>query len=65
MTVNMIPLDYPKLRQSAACPLCNTPKPIGCVVCWCCYHREGFRHHTAAHIQAWLTKTEAKLAREA
>ena len=29
--------DYPKIRASNCCPLCDGPKAKGLVACWPCY----------------------------
>ena len=37
-------LDYPHVRASHVCPLCQRDKDQGLIACWPCYHARGLRY---------------------
>jgi hypothetical protein len=50
-------IDYPKLRETSRCPLCNQPKSKGLVICWTCNGQLKARHDGM-----WGKKAERLLA---
>jgi len=40
-------IDYPHVRSSVLCPLCEQQKDIGSLVCWSCYRAYDLRYGNA------------------
>jgi hypothetical protein len=53
-------MDYPHIRASTACPLCQGRKEVGLVVCWPCYRAWGLRDGNA-EAESMIERAEAKL----
>ena len=57
----MMEIDYPRVRAQAVCPLCQSVKESGLLVCWPCYRAHDLRHGNQAAenaiIQAETTLT--------
>jgi hypothetical protein len=56
-------LDYPRLRASTTCPLCQGEKGPGCVACWPCYRQHNLRHPNP-DAERIFARIEASLERE-
>jgi len=37
-------IDYPHVRLSSLCPLCEQHKDTGSLVCWSCYRADDLRY---------------------
>jgi hypothetical protein len=53
-------MDYPHVRSSTACPLCQGRKEVGLVACWPCYRARGMRDGNA-EAEAMIERAEAGL----
>jgi hypothetical protein len=53
-------MDYPHVRSSTACPLCQGRKEVGLVVCWPCYRARCLRDGNA-EAEAMIERAEAGL----
>jgi hypothetical protein len=51
-------MDYPNIRQSARCPLCERAKDQGLLVCWPCYRVHDMRNGADPLLLKVLNKTE-------
>lgn len=56
--------DYPRLRDSVVCPLCERAKGPGLIACWECYSRCGFRHGISDQNKKTLDRKEGLLQAE-
>lgn len=56
-------MDYPHVRSSTICPLCQEHKDAGLVVCWSCYRTWNLRYGNA-EAESLLGHAEAKLREE-
>lgn len=54
-------LDYPHVRASDVCPLCQRHKDQGLIACWPCYHARGLRYGDE-EAERLITQTESRLA---
>lgn len=53
-------MDYPHVRSSTACPLCQGRKEVGLVACWSCYRAYSLRYGNA-EAEALIEQAEARL----
>src|SRR5438270_5658022 len=51
-------MDYPHVRSSTVCPLCQERKEVGLVVCWPCYRAWGLRDGNAG-AESIIERAEA------
>lgn len=58
ISIPLTPLDYPRVRASKVCPLCELDKETGIIVCWPCYRLWNLRHGMSPEIQALLESVE-------
>ena len=56
------PCDYPYLRRSAICALCDNDKDQGLLVCWMCYRRQDLQNGLKPYAVVALGEAE-RLAR--
>lgn len=53
-------VDYPYVRASVSCPLCNGGKEAGLIVCWDCYRDYKMRLGNDL-AESLIAKAEAEL----
>lgn len=51
--------DYPRVRASLTCPLCNGTKDAGLIACWTCYRSHGMRNGLTTSDAAIISHAEA------
>ena len=56
-------LDFPHVRHSLLCPLCDGPKVLGLVACWPCYREFNLRYGTPKAAAEMIRAREAELSR--
>ena len=54
--------DYPRVRASRTCPLCNDSKDADLIVCWTCYRSHDIRNGLTPSDAAIIGHAEADLA---
>jgi hypothetical protein len=55
--------DYPHVRASDVCPLCQRYKDRGLIACWPCYHARGLRYSNN-EVEDLLKQIESRLCGE-
>lgn len=56
--------DFPLVRSSDLCPLCDGLKPIGTVACWSCYLNSRMKYGNPV-AEARVARREQSLREEA
>lgn len=55
--------DFPHVRSSQICPLCNGDKDTGLICCWSCYRERRVRDGNQ-EAETLIAKGDAKLMRD-
>jgi len=55
--------DFPNVRTSAFCPLCDKHKDDGLLVCWSCYKTHDLRYGNP-DAEVLIARVESKLSVE-